>query len=79
MSVQPALTTLILGTHNKKKCAELRLLLEPLGLKLLSLADLATAIEVDEVGSTFSENARLKAIEYANHLQLWFVCAGAKW
>jgi XTP/dITP diphosphohydrolase len=65
--------TLVLGTNNQKKCNELRLLLEPLGLKLFSLAEIENAIEVDETGSTFMENARLKASEQARHLGRWTI------
>lgn len=64
---------LILGTHNKKKCAELRELLLPLGLQLHSLAEVAGPIEVEETGQTFIENARLKACEQAKHLKQWTI------
>lgn len=73
MSSHFALDTLVLGTHNKKKCGELRLLLEPLGIKLLSLAEIENSIEVNETGATFIENARLKAIEQARHLNRWTI------
>lgn len=65
--------TLILGTHNQKKCVELRVLLEPLGYKLMSLAEVSGAIEVEETGTTFIENARLKAIEQARNLGQWTI------
>ncbi|MCR9295523.1 MAG: non-canonical purine NTP pyrophosphatase, partial [bacterium] len=64
---------LILGTHNAKKCQELRLLLEPLGLRLSMLADISHAIEVEETGADFIDNARLKASEQAMHLNQWTV------
>lgn len=64
---------LILGTHNKKKCGELRELLRPLGISLKSLAEVEQPIEVDETGSTFIENARLKAIQQAQHLGHWTI------
>jgi XTP/dITP diphosphohydrolase len=64
---------LILGTHNEKKCAELRGLLRPLGLQLHSLAEVDDAIEVAETGKTFLENARLKACEQAKHLNRWTI------
>lgn len=73
MNSHPALQTLILGTHNQKKCGELRVLLEPLGLKLLSLAEVPGSIEVEETGSTFIENARLKASQQAVHLKQWTI------
>jgi XTP/dITP diphosphohydrolase len=68
-----ALNHLVLGTHNQKKCAELRLLLEPLGLKLTSLADCQQPLEVEETGQTFAENAKLKASEQALHLSQWTI------
>lgn len=64
---------MILGTHNAKKCGELRGLLEPLGVELLSLAQVNEPITVDETGSTFMENARLKATEQAIHLGEWTI------
>ncbi len=63
----------VLGSHNKKKCSELRHLLQPLGLQLKSLADVENALTVDETGTTFIENARLKATEQARHLGQWTI------
>jgi XTP/dITP diphosphohydrolase len=73
MSSPLALETLVLGTHNQKKCKELRHLLAPLGVNLVSLAEIDNAIEVDETGQSFIENARLKAVEQARHLQRWTI------
>jgi XTP/dITP diphosphohydrolase len=64
---------MILGTHNRKKCGELRELLAPLGIDLRSLAEVSGAIVVEETGKTFIENARLKAIEQAVHLGEWTI------
>lgn len=66
-------TGIVVGTHNRKKLAELRELLEPLGIELSSLAEIAGAIVVEESGSTFIENARLKATEQARHLGRWTI------
>lgn len=66
-------TELVLGTHNAKKCGELQLLLAPLGFQLKSLAEVEQALTVDETGSTFIENARLKATEQARHLGCWAI------
>jgi len=52
--------TLLLATHNAGKLAEFRELCTPLGLVLVSAADLGLP-EPDETGTTFVENARLKA------------------
>jgi XTP/dITP diphosphohydrolase len=62
---------LILGTRNRKKLGELVHLLEPLGIELKTLADYPNSIEVEETGSTFTENARLKASLQAKHLGQW--------
>ncbi len=51
---------LLLATHNAGKVAEFRELFTPLGLVLISAADLGLPEPV-ETGTTFVENARLKA------------------
>jgi XTP/dITP diphosphohydrolase len=62
---------LVLGTNNLKKRGELADLLLPLGFDLRSLADYSSAIEVEETGSTFAENAALKATQQAKNLGAW--------
>ncbi len=62
---------LVLGTHNQKKGREMAELLKPQGLTVETLAAFPRAIEVEETGDTFGENARLKASEQARHLGLW--------
>lgn len=52
--------TLLIATHNTGKLSELRELCAPLGLMLMSAADLHLD-EPEETGTTFVENARLKA------------------
>lgn len=64
---------IVLGTHNRKKLVELRELLEPFGIALSSLAEVAGPLVVDETGTTFIENARLKAVEQARHLARWTI------
>jgi XTP/dITP diphosphohydrolase len=64
---------IVLGTHNRKKCFELRRLLEPFGIPLKSLDEIPQAIDVDETGTSFIENARLKATQQAQHLNEWAV------
>ncbi len=59
---------LILGTANRKKGIELAGLFAPVGVELRTLADFKVDFEVDETGTTFAENARLKAAGYAKHL-----------
>jgi XTP/dITP diphosphohydrolase len=62
---------LILGTHNRKKAAELIELLSPLGIEIRTLADQPQALEVAEDGATFQDNARKKASVQALHLTSW--------
>ncbi len=51
---------LIIASHNQGKVTEIRDLLEPLGLELISAASLNLP-EPEETANTFSGNARLKA------------------
>ena len=62
---------LVLGTRNAKKQRELEMLLSPYNILLKSLADLPDSIEVEETGTTFEENATLKAVQQAKHLGQW--------
>ena len=62
---------LVIGTHNRKKGAELAELLAPLGFSVVTLDDVPDAIEVVEDGDTFAANARLKASQQAMHLGRW--------
>ena len=62
---------LVLGTGNAKKLIELRLLLPEDQVALTSLSEISDAIEVEETGETFAENAALKATEQAKHLGRW--------
>ncbi|MCZ2391207.1 MAG: RdgB/HAM1 family non-canonical purine NTP pyrophosphatase [Acidobacteria bacterium] len=61
---------LLLGTKNRGKVAELSEMLRGLNIEVISLADLASLADVEESGSTFAENARLKAVAYARHSQM---------
>ncbi len=64
---------IVLGTNNKKKLLELDLLLGPLGFDLKTLSDFPNAVEVEETGTTFAENAALKATVQAKNLNQWVV------
>ena len=64
---------IVLGTGNQKKRYELNLLLGPLGFELTTLADYDHAVEVEESGTTFSENAALKASVQAKNLGQWVI------
>ena len=58
-------TELLIATGNAGKLREIRALLCDLPLTLLNLDDVPTFEEVAETGSTFAENAALKAVGYA--------------
>src|SRR4051794_32382770 len=62
---------IVLGSRNRKKLLELEELLAPHGFILKTLADFPDSIEIDETGSTFAENAQLKAVLQARHLKQW--------
>src|SRR4029079_10754570 len=62
---------LVLGSRNRKKLIELEELLALHGFVLKTLADFPNSIEIDETGATFAENARLKAVNQAQHLKQW--------
>ncbi len=52
----------IIATHNAHKLAEISRILEPLGIEAVTDRDLGIELpEVDETGTTFAENAYLKA------------------
>lgn len=51
----------VLATHNPKKLEELRDILSGLGVEVVSPAGVGVDIEVEETGTTFAENAMLKA------------------
>ena len=61
----------MLGTNNSKKLRELELLLSPYDVDLTCLANIPDSIEVEETGTTFEENAKLKATQQAVHLRQW--------
>lgn len=52
---------LILASNNKKKLKELREILSGFGIEVLSQSEAGIDLEVEETGSTFAENAFLKA------------------
>ena len=56
---------LLLATNNPGKRKEIQALLAHLSLELLTPADLGLQLEVAETGSTYRENAALKATAFA--------------
>ena len=51
----------VLASHNKKKIVEMNTILAEVGVEVLSQADVGVDIEPEETGTTFEENARIKA------------------
>ncbi|MEO7019129.1 MAG: XTP/dITP diphosphatase [Ktedonobacteraceae bacterium] len=57
--------TLLLATTNEHKLNEFRVIFRELPFQVLSLRDVQIDIDVEETGTTFAENALLKARFYA--------------
>ena len=57
--------TLVLATGNAGKVRELKELFQQVPFELKSLGDFGDIVDVDETGSTFRENAELKASGFA--------------
>jgi XTP/dITP diphosphohydrolase len=62
---------LLIATHNPGKVRELKSLLGALSLRLRSLDEFPSVLEVAETGDTFTDNALLKATGYARQTRLW--------
>ena len=62
---------IVLSTRNAKKCREMVALLEPHGIEVRNLEHYPAAPEVEETGTTFAENAALKAGKVAAALGEW--------
>ncbi|MSQ90106.1 MAG: RdgB/HAM1 family non-canonical purine NTP pyrophosphatase [Phycisphaerales bacterium] len=63
----PARASIVVATGNPHKVIEIREILGEVGIEVLSLNEVASGdlAEPQEDGSTFAENARLKAVGYA--------------
>ncbi len=58
--------TLLLATTNEHKLREFRTIFRELPFTLLSLRDVHLDMDVEETGTTFAENATIKALAYAS-------------
>jgi len=56
---------LVIATRNPGKVREIQQILSGLGVRWRSLEEFSDIAEPDETGTTFAENARLKALYYA--------------
>lgn len=63
------MTTLIFASKNEGKVREFRTFLEPLGIDVVSLNDLENVPAIVEDGTTFVENAQIKAEVIAKAFQ----------
>lgn len=61
---------LLVATHNRGKVGEYADMLADFELEWLTLSDVGVTMDVEETGSTFLENGRLKAIAYAKETGL---------
>lgn len=65
------MSEIVVASGNPNKVEELRAILGPLGVELLSLADVGDrGPDPEEPGTTFEENAALKALAYAERTGL---------
>ena len=63
---------ILIATQNQGKIKEYRRLFADTGIDFVGLADVGLGdMDVDETGTSFEENAKLKANSYANEAQLW--------
>lgn len=58
--------SLLLATTNRHKIEEYRTIFADLPFQLLSLSDISLDMDVEETGTTFQQNAELKALAYAH-------------
>jgi XTP/dITP diphosphohydrolase len=64
---------LIVATNNKHKAEEIKHMLGDFDFEVLSLADLNMDIEVEENGSTYAENALIKAMALRELTDGWIL------
>lgn len=58
---------IVFATGNEHKMVEIRMILADLGMEILSMKEAGIDVDVVEDGSTFEENALIKAKEIAKH------------
>lgn len=60
--------TIIFATGNKNKVKEVKEIMEGTGYEILSMKDIGLALDIEENGSTYTENATIKAKAVADAL-----------
>ena len=63
----------IIATKNKGKAKDFEAIFNPYGFEVLTLHDVAQDMDVEETGTTFAENAILKAEALAERLQTFVI------
>jgi XTP/dITP diphosphohydrolase len=68
--MESKMAEILFASHNSGKLAEIQTLLAPLDVKILSPQEvgISSDFDVDETGSTFAQNAQLKAQAFADQL-----------
>ncbi|MFQ5680674.1 MAG: RdgB/HAM1 family non-canonical purine NTP pyrophosphatase [Candidatus Omnitrophota bacterium] len=61
---------LVIATRNKKKLSEIKYLLRGLDVEILSLVDFPAVPRINEIGDSFKENAIIKAVKAARHIEI---------
>ena len=68
-------TKIVFATSNENKMKEIRMILADLGMPIVSMKEAGIDVDVDENGTTFEENALIKATEIAKHTENCIVLA----
>lgn len=66
---------IIFATGNENKMKEIRMILTDLGMPILSMKEAGISVDVVEDGTTFEENALIKATEIAKEVENCIVLA----
>lgn len=66
---------IIFATGNENKMKEIRMILSDLGMPILSMKEAGIHVDVEENGTTFEENALIKATEIAKNVDNCIVLA----
>lgn len=60
---------IVFATGNQGKMKEIRMVMEDLGLEILSMKEAGLDLEIEENGTTFEENALIKARAIAEYVK----------
>jgi XTP/dITP diphosphohydrolase len=71
--------SLLVGTANRHKLAEIEKILHGLPVRVLGAGALPGPVDVEETGDTFEENARLKALAFARAAAAFPPSARPRW